>query len=57
MTNKKAFRERRKIKVERICKYCDHFTDNEDDMDQGWCKVGNCLVGKFEQCGITIIGW
>ena len=47
-----AFREKRRPE-EMICKNCDHFTDHEDDMDQGWCKVGHCLVGKFEPCCIT----
>jgi len=53
----KAFRERKGIKEERICKNCDHFLDHEDDMDQGWCKFGQCLVGKFEPCYIILRRW
>jgi hypothetical protein len=53
MIEKKAFQKRTQLDEEKICKDCGHFVDHES-MDQGWCRVGNCVVGKFEPCRVTI---
>jgi hypothetical protein len=55
MAGKRAFQKKTRLGEEEICKECRHFVDHEDDMDQGWCRIGNCVVGKFEPCFMIVM--